>query len=94
MVSDEGYILRSINEHMSFGDNLRLASVITILKGLQKDMKMDSDEQPHSGRSYRVGAALDLLAQGEPLERIKIRGGWQTASTAMAYLRNWSIWIF
>ena len=52
---------------------------------------MDSNEQPLSGHSFRVGAALDLLEQGEPLERIMIRGGWQTDSTAMAYLRNWSI---
>ena len=33
--------------------------------------------------------ALDLLEQGEPLERIMLRGGWQTDSTAMSYLRNW-----
>jgi hypothetical protein len=58
------------------------------LKALQKDIK-DSDEQPLSGHSFRVGAALDLLEQGEPLERIMLRGGWQTDSTAMKYLRNW-----
>jgi hypothetical protein len=39
----------------------------------------------------KIGAALDLLEQGEPLERIMIRGGWQTDSTAMTYLRNWTI---
>ena len=33
----------------------------TLLKALQKDLKMDSDEQPLSGHSFRVGAALDLL---------------------------------
>ena len=37
------------------------------------------------------GGALDLLERGEPIERIMLRGGWQTDSTAMAYLRNWSI---
>ena len=42
-----------------------------------------------SGHPFRVGAALDLLEQGEPLERIMLRGGWQTDSTAMKYLRNW-----
>ena len=36
-----------------------------------------------------TGAALDLLEQGEPLEKIMLRGGWQTDSTAMKYLRNW-----
>ena len=52
---------------------------------------MDSNEQPLSGHSFRVGAALDLLEQGEPLERIMLRGGWQTDSTAMSYLGNWII---
>ena len=89
MISDEGYILRSINRHGHFGYNLHPASVSTILKELQKDLKMNSDEQALSGHSFRVGAALDLLEQGEPLERIMLRGGWQTDSTAMSYLRRW-----
>jgi len=89
MISDEGYILRSINRHGDFGNNLHPASISTLLKALQKDLKMDSYEQPLSGHSFRVGAALDLLEQGEPLERIMLRGGWQTDSTAMSYLRNW-----
>ena len=91
MTSDEGYILRSINRHVHIGTNLHPASVNTILRGLQKDLKMDSDEQTLSGHSFRVGAALDLLEQGEPLERIMLRGGWQTDSTAMSYLRNWIV---
>ena len=49
---------------------------------------MDFDEQPLSGHLFRVGSALDLLGQGEQLERIMLRGGWQTNSTAMSYLRN------
>ena len=89
MFSDEGYILRSISRHGHFGDNLHPASISTILKALQMDLKIDSDEQPLSGHSFRVGAALDLLEQGEPLERIMLRGGWQTDSTAITYLRNW-----
>ena len=90
MVSDEGYILRSINRHGYFGNNLHPASESTILKGLQKDLKMDSNEQPLNGHSFRVGAALDLLEQGETLEKIMLRGGWQSDSTAMRYLRDWS----
>ncbi|MDA9905492.1 tyrosine-type recombinase/integrase [Pseudomonadales bacterium] len=89
LVSDEGYILRSISRHGHIGNNLHPASISTILKALQKDLKVDSDEQPLSGHSFRVGSALDLLEQGEPLERIMLRGGWQTNSTAMSYLRNW-----
>jgi integrase len=91
MISGEGYILRSINKHGHFGNKLHPASVSTLLKVLQKDLKMDSNQQPLSGHSFRVGAALDLLEHGEPLERIMIRGGWQTDSTAMTYLRNWTI---
>ena len=89
LVGDEGYILRSINKHEHIGKNLNPASISTILKGIQKDLRMDSDEQPLSGHSFRVGAALDLLEQGEPLEKIMLKGGWQTDSTAMKYLRNW-----
>jgi hypothetical protein len=54
-------------------------------------LKMDSNEQQLSGHSFRVGAALDLLEQGEPIEKIMLRGGWQSDSTAMSYLRNWII---
>jgi len=88
MISDQGYILRSINRHGHIGIRLHPASISTLLKALQKDLKMDSNEQPLSGHSFRVGAAVDLLEQGEPLERIMLRGGWQTDSTAMSYLRN------
>lgn len=62
------------------------SSVSTILEGLQKDLKMDADEQPLSGHSFRVRATLDLLVQGEPLERIMLRGSWQTDSTVINYL--------
>ena len=91
MFSDEGYILRSISRHGHIGSSLHPASISTILKALQKDLNMDSNEQPLSGHSFRVGAALDLLEQGEPLEKIMLRGGWQTDSTAMSYLRNWIV---
>ena len=90
MISDEGYILRSINRHGNFGEDLHPASISTLLKALQKDLKVDSDEQPLSGHSFRVGAALDLLEQGATLEKIMLRGGWQSDSTAMRYLRDWS----
>jgi len=91
MISDEGYILRSISRHGHIGEGLHPASISTILKALQKDLNMDFTKQPLSGHSFRVGAALDLLEQGEPLERIMLRGGWQTDSTAMSYLRNWIV---
>ena len=70
--------------------SLHPAGISTTLRALQKDLEMDSDEHPLSGHSFRVGAALDLLEQGEPLEKIMLKGGWQTDSTAMKYLRNWA----
>ena len=90
-ISGEGYILRSISRHGHIGNNLHPASVSTVLKRLHKDLKMGSAEQSLSGHSFRVGAALDLLEQGEPLEKIMLKGGWQTDSTAMSYLRNWIV---
>jgi integrase len=90
IVGDEGYILRSINKHGHIGDSLNPASISTILKTLQERLKSGTNQQPLSGHSFRVGAALDLLEQGEPLEKIMLRGGWQTDSTAMKYLRNWN----
>jgi len=88
IVGDEGYILRSINKHEHIGDSLNPASISTILKTMQKGLKPESNQQPLSGHSFRVGAALDLLEQGEPLEKIMLRGGWQTDSSAIKYLRN------
>jgi integrase len=89
---DEGYILRSINKHGHIGDSLNPASICTILKTLQEGLKSGTNQQPLSGHSFRVGAALDLLEQAEPLEKIMLRGGWQTDSTAMKYLRNWQLY--
>jgi len=91
IVDCEGYILRSINKHGHIGNSLNPASISTILKTLQEGLKSESNQQPLSGHSFRVGAALDLLQQGEPLEKIMLRGGWQTDTTAMKYLRNWVI---
>jgi site-specific recombinase XerD len=88
IVGDEGYILRSINKHEHIGNSLNPASISTILKTLQEGLKTESSQQPLSGHSFRVGAALDLLEHGEPLEKIMLKGGWQTDSTAMKYLRN------
>ena len=93
IVGNQGYILRSLNRHGHIGNSLNPASISTILKTLQEGLKSGSNEQPLSGHSFRVGAALDLLEQGEPLEKIMLRGGWQTDSTAMKYLRNFSLQI-
>jgi integrase len=90
IAGNDGFILRPINRHEHIGTNLNPASISTILKTLQERLKTVSKQQPLSGHSFRVGAALDLLEQGESLEKIMLRGGWQTDSTAMKYLRNWA----
>ena len=51
------------------------------------DIVIDSIEL--SGHSFRVGGAIDLLEAGESLEKIMVRGGWKSESTAMRYLWNW-----
>ena len=45
MISHEGYILRSISRQGHIGRNLQPTSISTLLKALQKDLKMDSAEQ-------------------------------------------------
>ena len=90
IAGNDGFILRSINRHGHIGTNLNPASISTILKTLQEGLKTVSKQQLLSGHSFRVRAALDLLEQGESLEKIMLRGGWQTDSTAMKYLRNWA----
>ena len=81
MAKNEGYILRSTNRHGRIGNNLNPASVSITLKELQ-NINTASTQQSLSGHSFRVGAALDLLEQGECIEKIMLRGGWRTGSTA------------
>ena len=38
----------------------------------------------------RVGAALDLLDKNIPLEKIMLRGGWESEASAMRYLKSWN----
>ena len=75
IVGCEGYILRSINKHGHIGNSLNPASISTILKTLQKRLKSGSNQQPLSGHSFRMVAAIDLLEQSEPLEKIMLRVG-------------------
>ena len=43
-----------------------------------------------SGHSFRVGAAIDLLDKNIPLEKIMLRGGWKSETSAMRYLQSWN----
>ena len=84
-----GYILRSFKRNLRVNASLNPASLNEILKNLQRKSGV-LDGEDLSGHSFRVGAALDLLERGESLERIMLRGGWKSDSSAMRYLRNWN----
>ena len=85
-----GYILRSVNKGGRVGDSLHPSSVTRLLQDLQDQAFGVRRNMPDlSGHSFRVGAALDMVSQGESLARIMLRGGWKTESTAIRYLRNY-----
>ena len=90
----DGYILRSFKRDLRIRESLDPAALNKILKALQRKAKM-KDIGELSGHSFRVGAAVDLLDKGVPLERIMLRGGWKSENTALRYLRNWddSDWL-
>lgn len=83
-----GYILRGINQHLQFTKQLSPATINRILKQLKQEADLQLNQEL-SGHSFRVGRALDLLVEGEPLEKIMLRGGWRSESTTMRYLRAW-----
>jgi site-specific recombinase XerD len=86
---DSGYILRSFKRNHSTKPSLTPASINHILKSLQKQAGLNQIGEL-SGHSFRVGAALDLLDKNIPLEKIMLRGGWKSETSAMRYLRNWN----
>ena len=88
MGESHGYILRSFKRNLKVNASLNPASLNEILKNLQRKSGV-LDGGDLSGHSFRVGAALDLLERGESLERIMLRGGWKSDSSAMRYLRSW-----
>ena len=90
----DGYILRSFKRDLSVRERLHPAALNKILEFLQRKAKL-KDIGELSGHSFRVGAAVDLLDKGVPLERIMLPGGWKSENTALRYLRNWddSDWL-
>jgi len=86
---DSGYILRSFKRNLSTNPSLTPASINHILKSLQKQAGLNQIGEL-SGHSFRVGAALDLLDKNIPLEKIMLRGGWKSETSAMRYLQSWN----
>ena len=86
--ADQGSILRRIRKDDAIGEQLSSASMCKILVDLQYRSRLR--HLPNfSGHSFRVGAALDLLERGVPLEKIMLRGGWGAKSTTLKYLASW-----
>ena len=86
---DSGYILRSFKRNLSTKSSLNPASINHILKDLQKQAGLNQIGDL-SGHSFRVGAALDLFDKNIPLEKIMLRGGWKSETSAMRYLQSWN----
>jgi len=86
---DNGYILRSFKRNLSTNLSFAPASINHILKDLQKRAGLNQIEGL-SGHSFRVGAALDLLDKNIPLEKIMLKGGWKSETSAMRYLQSWN----
>lgn len=86
---NNGYILRSFKRNLSIKGSLTPASINRILTNLQKQAGVNKIDEL-SGHSFRVGAALDLLNKGIPLEKIMLKGGWKSETSPMRYLQSWS----
>jgi integrase len=83
-----GYLLRRITREGDIGARLAPGSLNRRLQYLQVQAGLELAGKL-TGHSFRVGAALDLLEDGESLEKIMLRGGWQAESSVIKYLRAW-----
>ncbi len=90
VAGDQGYILRGVKPDQTVTAQLRPSSINLILKRLQREVELNLTPSL-SGHSFRVGRALDLLNEGEPLPKIMLRGGWRSESSVMRYLRAWEL---
>jgi len=86
--ADSGPILRSLRKGDRVSGPLGTHAISIILVDLQYHARLR--HLPYfSGHSFRVGAALDLLNAGVPVEKIMLRAGWKRESTALRYLQSW-----
>ena len=86
---EDGYVLRSFKRNLVVKQSFNPASINHILKNLQKQAGLNQIGEL-SGHSFRVGAALDLLDKNIPLEKIMLRGGWKSETSAIRYLQSWN----
>jgi len=85
---ERGFILRGLTKNGEIRTSLSPSHINLRLKELADKLSLQS-AAALSGHSFRVGAAIDLLEAGETLEKIMLRGGWQSEATAIRYLRGW-----
>ena len=85
---NSGYLIRRIYRMGEIGNNLDPGSINNRLQALQAEADLDLGGNL-TGHSFRVGAALDLLEQGESMEKIMLRGGWRSEDIVIQYLRAW-----
>ena len=83
-----GFILRGLTKNGGVRASLSPSHINLRLKELAAKISINPSTEL-SGHSFRVGAAIDLLEVGESLEKIMLRGGWQSEATAIRYLRGW-----
>lgn len=86
--TSSGYILRTQQTYSTGRRPMAPATVNHRLRDLQARAGLVLGGWL-SGHSFRVGAALDMLEAGVSMEKIMLRGGWQSESTVMRYLRAW-----
>ena len=84
---DSGYVLRSFKQNLSTNLSLTPASINHILKSLQKKASLNQIGEL-LGHSFKVGTALDLLDKNILLEKVMLRGGWKSETSAMRYLQS------
>ena len=85
---NNGYIPREVTKTGRIKPCMRPSSINLRQKLLQRSATINQHAEL-SGQSFRVGGAIDLLEAGGSLEKIMLRGGWKSESTALRYLRNW-----
>jgi integrase len=88
-IPSTGPLLRHINKHGQISKRRLSPSLLnSTLAALQLRAGLTHIGKL-TGHSFRVGAALDMLVRGVPVQKIMLRGGWKSRSVTLDYLRSW-----
>ena len=73
------------------GKGKAVSSRNSLTHGLTARRWLDANEQSLFDQTVEAfSAALDLLDKNIPLEKIMLRGGWKSETSAMRYLQSWN----